>query len=213
MEGRIKEFVYTEPIYIQPYNNHYGYGDSVGCGDSFGCGRAFVDISLNREENYSGKGILSFNNHPTYIIDGFVVYVTHMHAPWVLGEVVNNDFTTQKCYMAKVNNNYAVGRSIREVIDVMREKISTNVNNNDDIARAFVLAHPDYDKEYDWDEMVTWHSLSRFSCLDGRRNFTKYASKRSGDKATPKELISHMKNSSSRPIGEKMEKIYLHHEF
>ena len=210
MERGVTEFLNVEKEYHPPYNNHYGYGLSVGCGDSTGKGRAFIEFLPEYNDAYSGSDILSFNNHPTYMIDDYLVYITHCHAPWVLGEIINNDFTTQSCYMAKVNDKYVVGNSIREVIEGMREKIFENGDNNEDIARAFVLAHPDYEKQYDWDEMVTWHSLSHFSCSDGRRDFTKSANMGSGKTATPRELIKHMKNSVSRDIAEKMERIYLY---
>jgi hypothetical protein len=213
MEGRVKDFLHTEPVYNPPYNNHYGYGHSLGCGDSIGSGRAYVNFSVSQEETYNGRAIISLNMKPTYMIDDYIVHITHVHAPWVMGEIINNDFSTQPCYMTKVNEKYVVADSLREVIKEMREKIFSTMNNDDDIARAFVLAHPEYNKLYDWNEMVTWHSLSHFSCSEGRRNFTKNANKTSGEKATPKELISFMKNSASRNIAVKMERIYLHEEY
>lgn len=207
MEGRVAEFLYTEPVYRHPYMNHYGYGNSIGCGDALGCGRAFIEP--RKEDNYNGSGIISFNGNKTYFIDGYTLYVTHIHEPWAMGEIVGNDCTTYPCYLAKINNKIVVASSLHDVLESMREKIFNTVDNDDDIARAFVLSHPDYTKEYDWDEMVAWHSLSRTSCADGRRRFSQHAHKNHGDKATPKELIEFMKNSPSRPIAEKMENIYL----
>ena len=146
------------------------------------------------------------------MIDGYVVYITHIHEPWVMGEFIKNDLTTESCYMAKINDKFVVDYSLRDVLDGMRNKIITTKDNADDIARAFVLAHPDYEKEYDWDEMVAWHSLDKTSCADGRRNFSKYAKMSSGMKATPKTLIEFAMNSTSRPIAEKVKKIYLHQD-
>lgn len=212
MERRIEEFVHKEPAYHPPYANHFGYGNTLGGGNFDGSGRAFVDY-YPVADMYTGEAILSYNNNKTYMIDGYVVYITHIHEPWVMGEFIKNDLTTESCYMVKINDKYVVDYSLRDVLDGMREKIALTKDNADDIARAFVLAHPDYENEYDWEEMVAWHSLDKTSCAEGRRNFSKHAKMAAGMKATPKELISHMKNSSSRPIGEKMEKIYLHQEF
>lgn len=210
MERTVEDFIKHEVKYTPPYNNHYGWGHSVGCGDAQGCGRAFIDTlsEIDREFSYTGKGILSFNNQPTYVIDDYIVYITHVHTPWFMGEIINNDFTTQTCYMVKVNNKYVVASSIKDVVDIMREKIAETSNNAIDIAHAFVLAHPDYNKLYDWDEMVTWHSLDPSSCVEGRRTFSRHAGKRSGDLATPKELITFMKNSPACRIAEKMESLY-----
>lgn len=211
MERRIAEFVYTEPRYNPPYNNHFGYGDTLGGGNFNGTGRAFIDYSPVADM-YTGEAILSYNNNKTYIIDDFVVYITHIHEPWVMGEIIKNDLTTESCYMAKINDKFVVDYSLREVLDGMREKIRLTKDNADDIARAFVLAHPDYEKEYDWEEMVAWHSLDKTSCAEGRRNFSKKAKMSAGMKATPKTLIELMMNTTARPIAEKMKKIYLHQE-
>jgi hypothetical protein len=208
MERRIEEFVHTDPQYCQPYNNHFGYGNSLGGGNFDGTGRAFIDY-YPVADMYTGDAILSYNNNKTYMIDGFVVYITHIHEPWLMGEIIKNDLTTQSCYMAKINDKFVVDYSLREVLDGMREKIALTKDNADDIARAFVLAHPDYEKEYDWEEMVAWHSLDKTSCADGRRNFSKYAKMSSGMKATPKVLIEFMMNSTSKPIAERMLNIYL----
>lgn len=208
MERRIEEFVHTDPQYYQPYNNHFGYGNSLGGGNFDGTGRAFIDY-YPVADMYTGDAILSYNNNKTYMIDGFVVYITHIHEPWLMGEIIKNDLTTQSCYMAKINDKFVVDYSLREVLDGMREKIALTKDNADDIAHAFVLAHPDYEKEYDWEEMVAWHSLDKTSCADGRRNFSKYAKMSSGMKATPKVLIEFMMNSTSKPIAERMLNIYL----
>lgn len=208
MERRIKEFVHSEPSYHPPYCNHFGYGETLGAGSFNGIGRAFVDYHPVADM-YTGESILSYNNNKTYLIDDFLVYITHIHGPWVMGEIIKNDLTTETCYMTKINNNFVVDESLKDVLYSMRNKIKTNKDNDDDIAQAFVLGHPDYHKEYDWDEMVSWHSLSPSSCADGRRRFSKSNNKKSGETATPEELIRLMKNSPSKNIALKMEEIYL----
>ena len=207
MERVITEFMHTEPHYIRPYMNHYGYTNLVGYCDNNGKGNAFTE--LRKRENWDGSTIVSFNGYKTYFINGFVVAVKHIHGPWAMGEIINNDLTTTKCYIAKVNNNFVVAGSIKEVIDEMRQKIKTSLNRYKDIAMAFVMAHPNYETKYDWDEMVTWHSLDTASCADGRKRFSDIANKKSGDLATPKELISFMKESSSKEIAIEMERLYL----
>lgn len=204
--GVTEEIIYTEPKYSKPYTNHYGYGSDVGCGNIYGTGSGFK--KYKRKEIYNGNGILSYNNNKTYFFDGYVVIITHIHKPWIMGEIIKNDLTTQKCYLAKVNNNVVVSDSIRGVIEGMRLKMTNSKITNDDIAKAFVLAHPDYDKLYDWDEMVSWHTLEPTSCVAGRQKFTKLAHKKSGDLATPKELVHHMKKGSAKKLGEKIEQTY-----
>lgn len=204
MEG-IKEFIYIEPN-SRPYTNRYGYGNSLGCGDIYGCGRCYVNYQPI--EKYNGSGIISFNNKPVSFVDDFTVCITHIKEPYALGEVIKNDLTTQKCCLGKVNNHIVISESIRGVISQMRNLIAVSDDIEEDVARAFVLAHPNYEKKYNWDEMVAWHSLIPTSCLDGRRQFTLSAEKNSNSKVTPKELIEFMKHSPSVVLAEKMEILY-----
>lgn len=202
---RIKEFLYIEPT-PRPYANNFGYGHSLGCGDIYGCGRCFVNYQPI--ENYNGSGVISFNDKPVSFIDDFTVCVTHIKEPYATGEVVKNDLTTQKCYMGKVNNHIVVSESIRDVISKMRDAISVSGDIEEDVAQAFVFAHPNYEKKYNWDEMVKWHSLIPTSCIDGRRQFTIMAGKNNNAKATPKELIEFMKKSPSVNLAKKIEILY-----
>lgn len=199
--------MHTDPYYVEPYPNHYGYGSVMGFCDENGKGRAFTSNIPQTE--YNGSSIASYNGKKTYFINGYVVRIVHVHGPWAMGEIINNDLTTQTCYLAKVNNNFVVAGSLREVLEEMRNRISSSINIYKDMAQAFLLAHPEYEKEYDWDEMVAWHSLEPTSCIDGRRRFTALANKKSGDKGTPKELISFMKQSPSKNIAIEMERLYL----
>ena len=207
MDRRIKDYLYTENNHSTPYTNHYGHSNTIGCGDINGCGRAFT--KARRSDNYDGKGILSFNGKKTHIVDDYVVCISNIRGVWAKAEIINNDFTTQSCYIGKLNNHIVIANSIRDIIEDIRVKIFNSQDNEIDIAKAFVTAHPDYEAEYDWEEMVEWHSLDRTSCMDGRRKFSMIANKEAGSKATPKELISYMKNTTSRRIAEKMEEYYL----
>ena len=199
--------MHTEQRYTYPYMNHYGWGCSMGCGNENGSGTAFT--TLRKQDNWNGSSIGTFNGHKTYFVNGYVLYITHIHGPWAMGEIIHNDLTTQKCYLTKVNDKFAVGGNLRAVLEEMREKITESTSAKKNIAKAFILVHPEYEKEYDWDEMVAWHSLDKTSCVDGRRRFSLNSNKKSGDLATPKELIQHMKESPAREIAIEMERLYI----
>lgn len=208
MERTVDYQIQLEPQYYQPYENGYGCGPSMGSGDKLGNGRAFVEYE-SIETDYDGRGIISYNNHTVYCIDGYMLYIDHVHEPWMIGQILKNDLTIQQCYLAKINHNYVVAGSLHETLELMRKKILSSNSNEKDIATAFVIAHPEYENKYDWDEMVAWHALSTTSCANGRRQFSKLSDKSSGDTATPKELIEFMKNSPAAPIAKKMEELYL----
>lgn len=210
MEGRVKEYLDYNDSYQEPYRNHDGSGHYIGAGDSSMNGKAYTYSSIKKD--YNGSDIISYNGQDVYHINGYTMLIKHIREPWAMGEIIKNDLTLQPCYIGKINKHIAIGSSLRCVLNELREQIFKTYDNDDDIARAFVAAHPLYNKEYDWDEMVMWHSLDRTSCADGRRRFSANAKKGPGSCGTPKELIYFMKKGASRKIGEKMEKYYLEKE-
>jgi hypothetical protein len=205
MEGRINEYLKTNHKINKPYTNHYGIGSPIGSGSEFGNGRAYT--FNNRTDNYNGSSIVSFNKNKVYHINGYTLYITHIHEPWAKAEIIKNDLTTQTCYIGKINDYIAISDSIKGALCELRELISKGKNNDDEMLKAFVFAHPNYNKEYDWDEMVFWHSVSSYSCAEGRRRFSDASNKDIGSKATPKELIELMKKNNVK-MGNKLEQLY-----
>lgn len=208
MERRIEEYLKKScNNYVNAYKNHYGYGDVVGCGDINGTGYGY-GLMYNQEDN--GENILLYNGHSVYSIDGYLLYITNIRSPWAMGKIIKNDLTTQDCYLGKINDNIIVGTNLHDIMDELRIKISKKNNNIDDIVQAFVFAHPNYEKEYDWGEMVTWHSLDKTSCADGRKKFSNFANKSNTSKVTPKELVEIMKKFDlTEKYAIKMEKLYI----
>lgn len=207
MERRIEEYLKIDEKIPCPYDNHYGHGDSMGYCDEKNRGRAFIFYNTNN--NYSGKDIISFNGNKIYDINGYLLYITNVHGPWANAEIIKNDFTTQSCYVGRINNLFAVSYSIRNTLDELRELISHTNDNEKDIAKAFVIAHPLYEEEYDWDEMVLWHSMTYRSCSEGRKKFSFRSNKPNGSKGTPKELIKLMKEYGVTRLANEIEKCYI----
>lgn len=210
MDRRIKEYlsnINLDSFITTPYDNHHGGGCSMGSGDIYGKGRAFV--SFERKDDYKASSIISYNNNTIYSINGYSLYITNIHEPWANAEIIKNDLTTQSCYIGKINNHIVIESSIHDAINKLRTKILMSNDNEMDVAKAFVISHPDYEKEYNWDEMVFWHSIITTSCADGRKRFSHNANKNSASKATPKELIGFMKRTSAINLALKMEELYL----
>lgn len=207
MDRGVTDYLTVDDFISTPYTNHVGGGHRIGAGDRLGKGNGASFTNINND--YTGGGIMSFNGHKVYMIDGYSLYITHIRKPWALAKIIKNDLTTQDCYIGKINNHIVVANSIHDALNELRVRINKSDNNDYDIALAFVYAHPDYEKEYDWEEMVFWHSLSEFSCSDGRKKFSENAHKTSGSTATPKELIAIMKQSRAANIANIMEKLYL----
>lgn len=208
MERDLKSILNTEPTYIPPYVNHCGYGNPIGAGNKNGKGFAYINYEAR--ENYTGTSIISFNGNKTYLINGYLLYIKNFHFPWVKGEIINNDFTTQTCYFSAINNKVAVSDSIKNVYNELKEKIDGKKYNDSDLARAFVMYHPDYEKECRWGDMLEWHALSLNSCDNGRNVFTDVCGKKKDDLVTPKEFVELIiKHSPEKKLGEEIKKLYL----
>ena len=210
MERRIEEYLNLKDTIVEPYENHYGHGCTMGFYDVTGRGRAYV--SYNADDKCGNKGLISFNGNKLYIVDNYLLYITNIHEPWANGEIIKNDLTTQSCYIGKVNDKYVVSNTLHDGLDKLREVISVTENNEKDTAKAFVIAHPCYEEEYDWEEMVSWHKLIKQSCDDGRKNFSLYSNKENFKKTTPKKLIELMKNYGVTRLATYMEEYYLEKE-
>lgn len=208
MERRVKEYLTYNEYIEPPYENHYGNGCSMGYYDVKGCGRAYVSYEPT-DNNYTGKDIISVNGNRLHMVNGYLLYITNIHEPWANAEIIKNDLTTQKCYIGKVNDNYVISDTLHDALIKLREAISTTDDNERDTAKAFVIAHPCYDKEYDWEEMIAWHSMVKTSCAEGRRSFSDYSNKTYGAKATPREVIGFMKAFGMNRIAKYTEDYYL----
>lgn len=212
MEGKIEDFLNLKHQYNTPYQNHYGYGDDMGCGDIDGSGRAFVETTV--KENYNGSDFLYFNGNKVYCVNGYILYITHIRDNWAMGEIIKNDLTTQKCYLGKLNNFIVVSDSIRGAFELLKEHLTNKKNNedyfNENFSKAFVKAHPYYDKEYDSEEVAFWHTMH--SCTDGIKKFTDLNHKGKGTKITPKEMIESMKSTIAYKLADEIEKCYLNND-
>jgi hypothetical protein len=193
--------------YTPPYDNHNGGGTALGAGNIRGCGRCATKIEY--KEDYNGKDIISYNGNKTYFINDYLLFVKHFRFPWFKAEIIKNDFTTQPCYFANLNGKFVISDSIKSVYEELKNKINRVKYNESDMARAFVICHPDCNKKYKWGEMLEWHTLSLNSCANGRKLFSDVCHKKNNDMVTPKEFIELIKKySPAVSLGIELEKIY-----
>lgn len=210
MERIIEEYLNVKDDIKEPYENHYGHGDNMGYCSNDGRGRAFVSYDV--KDNFTGKDILSFNENKLYMINDYLLYITNVHKPWANGEIIKNDLTTQSCYIGRINDKFVISDSLRNAIEELRNVIHKTEDNEKDMAQAFVIAHPCYDKEYNWNEMISWHSIVRETCANGRKNFSEFYGKTNKSTATPKELIRLMRDYGVTRLANYFEEYYLEKE-
>lgn len=206
MERSLNAILYND-AYNPPYVNHTGWGNATGAGNKNGCGNGYVNY--NPRENYNGKDIIEFNGNKTLFIQDYLLYIKNFRFPWIKGEIIKNDFTTQPCYFTNLNNKIAIASSIKEVFNELKNNINHKKYNDADVARAFVICHPEYEGKYKWGEMVEWLTLEPYKTSNHVKIFTKVCKKRDKNLVTPKEFIELIyQYSSSVPLGREMKKLY-----
>lgn len=143
----------------------YGYGSSCECsscdcyGDGSGDGSGYVD------------GVSEYNGRKAYMIDSVATIIDHVHGPVAKGRILRQDLTTVPCYIVKRDGLFAHGKTLREAMDALRDKLFENMPEKERIAE-FIKAHK-WGEKYSAVDFYDWHHRLTGSCEMGRREFAK----------------------------------------
>lgn len=108
-----------------------GSGSGVGYGCGFGDGAGFGDggSGYGTGLNYSGKwGIKFFNKQEVHVIDTVQTIIFNIKNNIAKGAVLNSDLTLTPCYIVKANNLFAHGKTLREAVSSVRDKVFATLN-------------------------------------------------------------------------------------
>lgn len=108
--------------------------------------------------------------HPIFIIDSVETTIARIVVSLAKGFVINHDLTFDQCYVCKVNNLFAYGRTALEAQGAMREKIFKNMDVDEKI-KEFKKLFPDFDKPIPGRVLYEWHHLLTGSSQMGRDAF------------------------------------------
>ena len=97
------------------YGDGFGFGSGSGCSDGcgFGSGSGF---------GY-GDGLKSINSQKIYKIDNINTIITSIHNNIAKGFILSRDLTLEKCYIAKGQNKFAHGETIKKAVQSLSDKI------------------------------------------------------------------------------------------
>lgn len=174
----------------------FGYGSSSGPGNGDDCGSGYG----------SSSGIKSVNNHDIYIIDGVSTIITAVYNNYAKGFMLGIDFALKPCYVAKNGDIFAHGKTLREAVVAMQDKLFEDMPEEERIA-AFIECH-DYDRVYNNTDLYDWHHKLTGSCEMGRQQFAKDHGIDLDGKMSIKEFIELTKNAYGGEIIRKLEKEY-----
>ena len=135
----------------------FGYGSGSGPGFGFGYGNGDVTALNGNIVNY-------IDNVPTIIIQ--------VHGNFAYGYIVKEDLTVEPCFIAKVGNSFAHGKTLKEAVADAEAKELGKMTVEERIAK-FVEAFGSLDSEHLGKEFYDWHHILTGSCRMGRDGFCK----------------------------------------
>ena len=139
----------------------YGYGSGSGDGDGSGSGDDY---------GYGyGDGVKSYCGETVYKIDGINTLLRSVRGSVAKGTILNKDLTLTPCYVAKQLSCFAHGKTLREAMSALRDKLFEDMPEEERIA-AF-LEETDREKAYPTTYFYDWHHRLTGSCDMGRKQF------------------------------------------
>ena len=153
-----------------------GAGNGSNEGDGYGYG-------FDEWDGY-GYGVASFCGQKVYKIDNVPTLIDHVHGNAAKGRILLDDLTTDDCYIVKQGIFFAHGKTLREAMDALRDKLFEDMPEEERIAE-FVKAH-EWGKQYPSADYYDWHHRLTGSCDIGWAEFAK----RHGYKLTHDELLA-----------------------
>jgi hypothetical protein len=186
--------------------NGYGYGDGNGDGDGYGYG--YGDSYGNSYGKGDGNGLKSINNQPIYLIDEVQTIIISVKNNIAKGFIVESDLNLNPYYIAKGENEFAHGKTIKEAVEQLQQKLLESLSTDERIIK-FKEHFNSVVKKYKASEYYNWHTTLTGSCDMGKKSFVKDRNiDLSKDKFTIKEFIELVKNSYNSTVILQLEKEY-----
>lgn len=148
--------------YRDGYGGGSGYGKSFGNGDGYAFGGGKVDLI----------GIKEFGKERVWLIDGVPTLIDIVHGNYACGRVLNADFTTTPCYIARVGRVLSHGKTIKEAIIQAENKPISEFSLKERINR-FHAEFPTLDTVATCRDFCRWHHILTGSCQMGTENYVK----------------------------------------
>ena len=149
----------------------YGYGSGSGDGSGYGSGYGDGDGYGSGSGSGSGSGIKNFNGEPVYRIDGVNTLIRSVRGNVARGAILNEDLTLTTCYIAKQDNMFAHGATLRDAMEALRDKLFEDMPEEERIETF--LRETDREKAYPTQYFYDWHHRLTGSCDMGRKQFAR----------------------------------------
>lgn len=148
-----------------------GCGDGMGYGSGYGRGDGSGDGSGYGSGYGSGCGIYVFDGHKVYNVDGIPTCIEQVHGNYAIGFTFP-DFSRKKCYIAKVDNCFAHGDTLRDAVNDATAK-ALKAKPVEERIKEVVKLHPYPTVPVSNKELFELHNTLTGSCEFGRMQFCK----------------------------------------
>ena len=162
---KIKEFLATRSG--SGYGSGYGYGSGDGYGSGYGSG----DGSGSGYGDGSGDGIKKYDGEDVHMIDGVQTIITAVHGNIAKGFILQGDLTLTPCFIAKVEDCFAHGETVRQAVTDARDKAFEDMPQEERITAFLNAIKPN--TAYPVMTLYDWHHRLTGSCEAGRKAFAK----------------------------------------
>jgi len=160
------------------YGDGYGYGNGDGDGNGDGNGNGYGDGYGDGDGD--GDGILEINGHKTHNIDGVPTCITQVHGTrYAVGFIIKQNSIEMPCYIAKVDNFFAHGKTLREAVNDAQAK-ALQAKPIEERIKEVVKLHPQLDVPISNKELFAlhytatrkriWNRIKPIKCMSGYRD-------------------------------------------
>ncbi len=148
-----------------------GYVNSLGYGDNFGSNVVSVFGSApDFGFGYGNGDVTELNGNIIDYIDNVPSVITQVHGNIACGYIVKEDLTLEPCFIAKVGNSFAHGKTLKDAVADAEAKETKRLPIEERIEK-FMGVFGSLDSEYTGKEFYDWHHILTGSCRMGRDKF------------------------------------------
>ena len=152
-------------------NDGSGFGSGDGSGFGFGDGSGFGSGDGSAYSSVRG-GIKVLNGNIVDYIDNIPTIITQVRGNIACGYIVQNGPTLESCFIAKVGNFFAHGKTLKEAVADAKVKKMGKTPIEEQIEKFIKVLGP-LDSEHTGKEFYDWHHVLTGSCKMGRDGFCK----------------------------------------
>lgn len=174
-------------------NDGYGFGSGNSSGPGFGEGSGFGYGDISAYSSVRG-GIKVLNGNIVDYIDNIPTIITQVHGNIACGYIVQNFPTLESCFIAKVDNFFAHGKTLKEAVANAKAKRMRKIPIEEQIEKFIKVLGP-LNSEHTGKEFYDWHHVLTGSCEMGRDEFCKIHNIDLTKKYTVKYFLDITKNT------------------